>query len=80
MFETFYRKLKTFAEARVTNCYVKRTGWNLRCPICKTWSAISGIEFLPDAEDGNRRYKCLQCERITHWHYEGPAAISVLTE
>lgn len=77
-FERLWRWLHKLCETKIKQHYMARTGWDLRCPHCKTWFSIGGSN-LESWNDRQQRYSCNHCGKLSAWEFHGPVAVSVPT-
>ena len=80
MSEALWRRVHSFAAQKIKAAYLKRTGWDLKCPACNQWSCIADIELVERHLDGpdDVTYRCLGCNTPTRWQFYGPVAVPVI--
>lgn len=67
----YKKKILKFVYNYIQDQFIKDAPADIRCPNCKEWFAISGInhkhEYLGDIENGCS-VRCGQCGYKSHWN------------
>jgi len=74
--EKFWRWLYALASKRIKAIILKQKGWDYKCPNCKCWYSIVGVDYDKVTNYG-MLCRCNQCEKRTQLNIQGPLAFVV---
>lgn len=66
--QTFWEKLRSFANGRVRKAYMDKVHHDRKCPRCQTWtSEVGGCAGMRDDGDWHELMKCNRCGYESRW-------------